>query len=205
MCTVQEPGKNVTYFEGASPILPVADLKESIKYYVRVLGFKLNWETPVFAQVSRGKCHIMLAESDQGHPGTWVWIGVGDAELLFEEYCAKRDRIRFFFFKQKTAYEIRRRDWSSDVCSSDLMMDAAVPPAIENQVRAIAANIPGVLALDKCRVRKSGLSHLVDIHVRVDGERSVRSGHAIAHAVKDALLASPLRVTDVSVHVEPMR
>src|SRR5216110_244139 len=26
----------------------------------------------------------------------------------------------FFFFKQKTAYEIGSRDWSSDVCSSDL-------------------------------------------------------------------------------------
>src|SRR5213075_3589100 len=26
----------------------------------------------------------------------------------------------FFFFKQKTAYEVTRRDWSSDVCSSDL-------------------------------------------------------------------------------------
>ena len=27
----------------------------------------------------------------------------------------------FFFFKQKTAYEIVSRDWSSDVCSSDLI------------------------------------------------------------------------------------
>ena len=27
----------------------------------------------------------------------------------------------FFFFKQKTAYEIVSRDWSSDVCSSDLV------------------------------------------------------------------------------------
>src|SRR3546814_2403952 len=26
----------------------------------------------------------------------------------------------FFFFKQKTAYEMRMSDWSSDVCSSDL-------------------------------------------------------------------------------------
>ena len=32
----------------------------------------------------------------------------------------------FFFFKQKTAYEIVVRDWSSDVCSSDLM-DHTVP------------------------------------------------------------------------------
>src|SRR5213075_3481555 len=28
--------------------------------------------------------------------------------------------VVFFFFKQKTAYELTRRDWSSDVCSSDL-------------------------------------------------------------------------------------
>src|SRR3546814_18252326 len=30
---------------------------------------------------------------------------------------------RFFFFKQKTAYEMRISDWSSDVCSSDLLAD----------------------------------------------------------------------------------
>src|SRR3546814_4926648 len=29
-------------------------------------------------------------------------------------------RVVVFFFKQKTAYEMRIRDWSSDVCSSDL-------------------------------------------------------------------------------------
>src|SRR3546814_17827786 len=31
----------------------------------------------------------------------------------------------FFFFKQKTAYEMRISDWSSDVCSSDLELDGA--------------------------------------------------------------------------------
>src|SRR3546814_1022144 len=31
----------------------------------------------------------------------------------------------FFFFKQKTAYEMRISDWSSDVCSSDLSSDAS--------------------------------------------------------------------------------
>src|SRR3546814_13009071 len=33
--------------------------------------------------------------------------------------------IIFFFFKQKTGYEMRIRDWSSDVCSSDLAADLA--------------------------------------------------------------------------------
>src|SRR3546814_6922141 len=31
----------------------------------------------------------------------------------------------FFFFKQKTAYEMRISDWSSDVCSSDLIAKVA--------------------------------------------------------------------------------
>src|SRR3546814_3763244 len=31
----------------------------------------------------------------------------------------------FFFFKQKTAYEMRISDWSSDVCSSDLVLTVA--------------------------------------------------------------------------------
>src|SRR3546814_2264958 len=30
--------------------------------------------------------------------------------------------VIFFFFKQKTAYEMRISDWSSDVCSSDLLL-----------------------------------------------------------------------------------
>src|SRR3546814_10202831 len=33
----------------------------------------------------------------------------------------------FFFFKQKTAYEMRISDWSSDVCSSDLSAGSAIP------------------------------------------------------------------------------
>ena len=33
-----------------------------------------------------------------------------------------RKNDMFFFFKQKTAYEIGTGDWSSDVCSSDLIL-----------------------------------------------------------------------------------
>ena len=115
MCTVQDPGKNVTYFEGVTPILRVADLKDSLKYYVRTLGFKLDWEAPSFASVSRGRCHIMLSQGDQGHTGSWVWVGVGDAELLFEEYCAKRARIRHPPTNYEWAYEMQVSDLDGNV------------------------------------------------------------------------------------------
>ena len=38
----------------------------------------------------------------------------------------KNKKEDFFFFKQKTAYEIKECDWSSDVCSSDLEMSSAL-------------------------------------------------------------------------------
>src|SRR3546814_2173991 len=46
-----------------------------------------------------------------------------------------------FFFKQKTAYEMRISDWSSDVCSSDL--DIYVVPAAEDSGVAIGAAFLG--------------------------------------------------------------
>ena len=86
------------------------------------------------------------------------------------------------------------------------VMDAAAPANFEHEVRILALAVPGVQALDKVRVRKSGLSYLVDIQVRVDGNLSVRAGHDIAHAVKDALLASTVHaISDVTVHIEPMK
>jgi len=83
------------------------------------------------------------------------------------------------------------------------VMDRAAPIPVELEVRKAAASVPGVRGIDKCRVRKSGLSHLVDIHVEVDGNLSVREGHDIAGAVKHRLLESPLHITDVLVHIEP--
>src|SRR3546814_7276387 len=40
----------------------------------------------------------------------------------------------FFFFKQKTAYEMRISDWSSDVCSSDLKRTVDVAVNLNNKL-----------------------------------------------------------------------
>src|SRR3546814_6218796 len=49
--------------------------------------------------------------------------------------------VMFFFFKQKTAYEMRISDWSSDVCSSDL------PEAERRQVTVLFADLAGYTRL----------------------------------------------------------
>src|SRR3546814_14286496 len=65
--------------------------------------------------------------------------------------------IFFFFFKQKTAYELRISDWSSDVCSSDLFPSstifigtrplAAMLQLIRSQVTSIFVKILFVLLI----------------------------------------------------------
>lgn len=85
----------------------------------------------------------------------------------------------------------------------DEVMDAAAPGEVEGKVRKIASGVEGVIDIEKCRIRKSGLGLLMDIHVVIDGNMTVRKGHQIGHQVKDCLMESELKVFDVIVHIEP--
>src|SRR3546814_16810555 len=77
-----------------------------------------------------------------------------------------------FFFKQKTAYEMRISDWSSDVCSSDL--PAAFADAIPHRTRLVAvthmSNVFGVLTPLEAIVR---LAHERGVPVLADGTQAV--------------------------------
>lgn len=83
------------------------------------------------------------------------------------------------------------------------LTDVAPPPYVIVNVREAASKIPGVLAIDKCFVRKMGLEYFVDIHVIVNGKITVYEGHDIAHAVKDGLIEKYPKISDVLVHIEP--
>src|SRR3546814_6274811 len=57
----------------------------------------------------------------------------------------------FFFFKQKTAYELRISDWSSDVCSSDLPLRRTTA---EQQVPRVCKCGGCWIWMGKCRFSK---------------------------------------------------
>src|SRR3546814_4280910 len=80
----------------------------------------------------------------------------------------------FFFFKQKTAYEMRISDWSSDVCSSDLIdaarsdvgRDADLGAAVAQRLQRLVAFVLAMLArqgnrgetaLDEARVKAADI------------------------------------------------
>ena len=83
------------------------------------------------------------------------------------------------------------------------LLDEQAPGEVIEGIMAAARAVEGVDNVEKCRVRKSGLSLLADIHVRVQGEVTVTDGHFIAHRVKDALMGGGFNILDVTVHIEP--
>jgi cation diffusion facilitator family transporter len=83
------------------------------------------------------------------------------------------------------------------------IMDTAPGGKIVRSIRRAARSVPGVMQVEKCRVRKMGLDFYVDLHVGVKDSISVREGHEIAHQVKAAIQQNDSRVADVLVHIEP--
>lgn len=53
-------------FGRPNPILRVRDVGASRDYYVKMLGFRVHFETEDFISVSRGECGLFLCRRDQG-------------------------------------------------------------------------------------------------------------------------------------------
>ena len=82
-------------------------------------------------------------------------------------------------------------------------LDRAVSPELRDQVCAAALGLPGVLGIEKCLTRKSGVSLFIELHVEVDPSVTILEGHRIGHEVKSTLMSANPRIQDVIVHLEP--
>ncbi|MDP1676090.1 MAG: cation diffusion facilitator family transporter [Bacteroidota bacterium] len=70
-------------------------------------------------------------------------------------------------------------------------------------IRTIARTVPGVIATEKCRIRKSGMTYLVDLHITVSAVITVKEGHDVAHTLKKHLMKQIPEIADILIHFEP--
>ena len=92
------------------PILRVTSLPGSLRYYMEVLRFQLDWgghDGSEMASVSRNGHAIMLCQGAQGYPGTWIWIGAEDIDPLFAEYRSKGAQFLQTPTHRSWAYEMQ--------------------------------------------------------------------------------------------------
>ncbi len=72
-----------------------------------------------------------------------------------------------------------------------------------SEIRACAQTVPGVIGIEKCFARNTGLQYHVDLHLEVDPDLTVRDSHDIATRVRFHLRERLPWIADVLVHVEP--
>jgi len=86
----------------------------------------------------------------------------------------------------------------------DALMDREAGPATVAEIERIARGTPGIEGFHDLRTRRSGRRLFVQIHVEIDGARSLAEAHDIgatlAHRVREALPGA-----DVIVHKDPVR
>lgn len=83
------------------------------------------------------------------------------------------------------------------------VMDKDMHLEFQKEIREKSKSVDGVIDIDKCYIRKSGMFYFVDIHVIVDKNATVERGHAIGHALKEYLMNTYPEIMNVLTHVEP--
>jgi cation diffusion facilitator family transporter len=127
-----------------------------------------------------------------------AFIGISIALLGGEKWYSADDWAALF-----ACGVIAWNGWRLLLPALHEMLDTAPRGEITATIQRAAQSVPGVLDVEKCLVRKMGISFYVDLHLGVDGGISVRDGHDIAHRVKDAIRRTDARIADVLVHIEP--
>ncbi|HVI03009.1 MAG TPA: cation diffusion facilitator family transporter [Enhygromyxa sp.] len=84
-----------------------------------------------------------------------------------------------------------------------VLMDRAPDHELTAKIARVASHVEGVISVDRLRVHPLGTHLRADMEISVDGRIAVTEGHAIAHAVSDAVIAQCRRVEEVAVHVNP--
>jgi cation diffusion facilitator family transporter len=83
------------------------------------------------------------------------------------------------------------------------LMDREPDPEVRQKITAVAQNVPGVLAIEKLRVRKVAEALLADLHVQADPQLSLKAAHDLSGRVKAEIRQTVPTVREVLIHMEP--
>lgn len=104
------------YYEGSQPILRVENMETALSFYVGVLGFtNVAWGTDEFTSVNRDRAGIYLCRGAQGRGGAWVWLGVDDVEVIYQDLQQRGVPIRMAPTNYPWALEMHIEDPDGNV------------------------------------------------------------------------------------------
>jgi cation diffusion facilitator family transporter len=83
------------------------------------------------------------------------------------------------------------------------IMDEHLYDDLVENIRRVSLSVEGIIATEKCFVRKAGMKYHVDLHAIVTASITVKHGHELAHKLKDTLRNEIPQLGHVLIHIEP--
>ena len=164
-------------------------LKESVYRYSMVKARELNSQ----AVEANAWHHRSDALSSLG-----TAIGIGGAIFLGHRWTVLDPiaSVVVGMFIVKVAIDLLRRGIGD-------LMEQSLPDAVEEEMLQMVEAIPGVVEPHDLRTRRIGNHYAIELHIRMDGDMSLRESHDKASEVEDMLRNRYGKDTHVAVHVEP--
>ena len=164
-------------------------LKESVYRYSMVKARELNSQ----AVEANAWHHRSDALSSLG-----TAIGIGGAIFLGKRWTVLDPiaSVVVGMFIVKVAIDLLRRGIGD-------LMEQSLPDAVEEEMLQMVGAIPGVVEPHNLRTRRIGNHYAIELHIRMDGDISLRESHDKASEVEDMLRNRYGEDTHVAVHVEP--
>ena len=85
------------------------------------------------------------------------------------------------------------------------LLEQSLPKEVENEILSIISENPKVKEPHNLRTRRIGNDFAIEVHIRVDGDMSVREAHALTKEIERKLYQKYGNTKHVVIHVEPFR
>lgn len=129
-----------------------------------------------------------------------AFVGISIAILFGKGYETADDWAALFasFFILYNSYLIFRPALGE-------IMDEHTHDDLIALIRKVSITTSGILDTEKCFVRKAGMSYHIELHAIVDGNKTVKEGHDLAHKLKETLQQKIPQLAHILIHIEPSK
>jgi cation diffusion facilitator family transporter len=87
--------------------------------------------------------------------------------------------------------------------SLHVLLDKSPPAEVVAKIEEVIRSTEGVRSFHKLRARQAGSRILIEVHIQVSSDMTVKESHLLSHEVKERLMKEVTSIKEATIHVEP--
>ena len=175
-----------------------------LAFWAAIVSIVLKELTYRYSIIKAKKLNSKAVEANAWHHRSDAFSSIGTAvgiggAIFFGQRWAILDPIASVVvgaFIVKVAFDLLRNGIGD-------LMEQSLPDKVEDEIIQIVAELPGVIDPHNLRTRRIGNHYAIELHIRMDGDISLREAHDKSSEIEDLLRKQYGEETHIAIHVEP--